>query len=113
MYIAAYIFKRVPNMPLEKFLDYYENIHGPTMVNLMQGKGLVSYEHYPVRPLTTGDIYVPDDGPSYDAISIYCFESSEAALAAWELPEVVEDSRNFIDFDSMQMMPLNKRVVFP
>jgi len=113
MYTAAYVFKRLPGMSLDDFLDYYEKIHGPRMVELLKDKGLVSYEHYPVRPVNAGDLYVPEQGPAYDAISIYTFESPEAARDAWIVPELVEDSKNFIDFDSMIMMPLNKRVVFP
>lgn len=113
MYTAAYIFKRVPGMSLDDFLEYYEKIHGPCMVALLKDKGLVSYEHYPVRPLNEGDLYVPVEGPAFDAISIYTFMNAAAAAEAWVLPEVIEDSQNFIDYDSMIMMPLNKRGVFP
>lgn len=113
MYIAAYVFRRVPGMELSAFLDYYERQHGPRMVELMRDKGLIAYVHYPVRELTAGDIYVPDAGPAYDALSIYTFTSAEAAREAWLLPEVVEDSKNFIDFDSMAMLPLSKRDVYP
>jgi len=113
MYTAAYVFKRLPGMSLYDFLEYYEKVHGPRMVELLKDKGLVSYEHYPVRPVNAGDLYVPEAGAAYDAISIYMFESPEVARDAWVVPELVEDSKNFIDFDSMVMMPLNKRVVFP
>ena len=112
MYIAAYIFKRKPGMSLEDFLDYYEHQHGPCMVELLKDKGLISYEHYPVRAVNEGDIYVPEEGPAYDALSIYVFTSAEAAKEAWGIPELVTDSQNFIDFDSMHMLPLNKRTVF-
>ena len=113
MYIAAYIFRRVPGMSLEDFLDYYKNQHGPCMVALMKDKGLISYDHYPIRETNLGDIYVPEEGPAYDAIPIYAFESAEAAKVCWEMEEVKVDSQNFIDFDSMQMLPLTHRTVFP
>lgn len=113
VYRAAYIFKRVPGMSLDEFLEHYEKVHGPLMINLMKGRGLISYEHYPVRPVGVGDDYVPEGGPAFDAISIYTFESGEAAHAAWNIPEVAEDSKRFIDFSTMVMMPLTKRTVFP
>jgi len=110
---VAYLMKRRPGMSLEAFLDYYEHRHGPCMVRLMEGKGLLSYMHYPVRPVGPGDDYVGPEGPAYDAISIYTFDTGENASAAWNLPEVKEDSAAFIDFDTMQTVPLGVRQVFP
>ena len=113
MYMVAYIFKRVPGMSLEDFLHHYEHLHGPLMVKLLKDKGLISYEHHPVRSVSAADIYVAASGPAYDAISIYTFVSSEAAANAWPIPEIVEDSERFIDFETMVMLPITKRVVFP
>ncbi len=113
MHIVAYIFRRVPGMSLEAFREHYEKVHGPLMVKLLKDKGLLAYDHYPVREAGLGDEYVPDEGPAYDALSVYCFESAQAASDAWPIPELKEDSEAFIDFDSMVMLPLTHRKVFP
>lgn len=113
MHTVAYIFRRVPGMSIEAFRAYYKDIHGPAMVAILKDRGLVSYDHFPTREVGLGDDYVPPEGPAYDALSIYVFESPEAAAAAWPIPELVEDSKNFIDFDSMVMLPLTHRRVFP
>lgn len=113
MHIVAYIFRRIPGMSIDAFRDYYENVHGPVMVKALQGKGLISYDHYPRRPQGLGDEYVPVEGPAFDALSIYVFDSAESAAKAWPLPEVVEDSKAFIDFDSMVTLPLSHRRVYP
>jgi hypothetical protein len=113
MHTVAYIFKRVPGMSQADFREYYEKKHGPLMVELMKPHGLVSYDHYPVRDIHPLDMYVNEGGPEFDAISIYSFETPEGAAASWVLPQVVEDSRNFIDFNSMITLPLTQRRVFP
>jgi hypothetical protein len=113
MHIVAYVFRRVPGMTTKEFHHYYENIHGPRMVELLRNRGLISYDHYPVRPAGIGDPYLPDEGPAYDALSIYVFENAEAAAAAWPIPELVEDSRNFCHFESMVTLPLAHRRVYP
>jgi hypothetical protein len=110
---VAYIFRRKPGMSLEAFLTYYEKIHGPLMVRILENRGLVSYDHYPVRPHGLGDDYVQEGGPDYDAISIYTFASGQHAADAWPIPELKEDSMNFIDFDSMITLPIAHRRVFP
>jgi hypothetical protein len=112
MHTTAYVFRRKPGMSLDDFLAYYEHRHGPLMASLMKPCGLISYEQHPVRPLENpGDGYVPVDGPAYDAISIYTFESGDGAQRAWDLPEVIADSQNFIDFESMQTLPISRRKV--
>lgn len=113
MHIVAYVFRRAPGMSLDAFREYYETVHGPLMVRVLKDRGLVSYDHYPTRPPGLGDEYVPAEGPAYDALSILAFESPEAAAAAWPLPDVVEDSRAFIDFETMVTLPLTHRRVFP
>lgn len=113
MHTVAYVFRRVPGMSLEEFQRYYRDVHGPLMVTVLKDRGLVSYDHYPTREPNFGDSYVPAEGPAYDAISILTFVSAEAAAAAWPLPEVVEDSKAFIDFDSMITLPIVHRRVFP
>ena len=113
MHIVAYVFRRIPGMSIEAFRDYYENVHGPLMVRVLKDRGLVSYDHYPTRAPGLGDEYVPPEGAAFDALSILVFESAEAAAAAWPLPEVAEDSRAFIDFETMVTLPLTHRRVFP
>ena len=112
MHTVAYVFRRVPGMSVEQFREHYERVHGPLMVSLLKERGLVAYDHYPTRAVGVGDEYVPATGPVFDAISIYTFENGEAAAAAWPIPELVEDSRAFIDFDTMVMLPLTHRQMF-
>ena len=112
MYTVAFIFKRKPGMSLEEFLSYYRDRHGPLMIQHIKDKGLISYEQFPVDTTITNGRYVAADGPAYDAISIYSFHTEEQAEACWAIPEVIEDSRAFIDFDTMIAMPANRRTVF-
>lgn len=75
--------------------------------------GLVQYIHYPIRPAGRGDIHAASP-PGFDALSIYIFESAEAAEGAWNAPSniaIQEDSSVFIDFESMITLPLARRVV--
>ncbi|QND44411.1 EthD domain-containing protein (plasmid) [Rhizobium lusitanum] len=113
MYTVAFIFKRKPGLPLDEFLAYYRDSHGPLMISLIKDKGLISYEHLPVDTTVTDGRYVADDGPAFDAISVYSFGSKEEAEACWAIPEVIADSAAFIDFDTMVTLPANRRTVFP
>lgn len=113
MYTVAFIMKRKPGMSLEEFLAYYRDRHGPLMIEHIKDKGLVSYEHFPVDVGIKNGRYLAADGPAYDAISIYSFGTEEQAEACWAIPEVIEDSRAFIDFDTMVALPNNRRKVFP
>ncbi|KQV37010.1 EthD domain-containing protein [Rhizobium sp. Root1204] len=112
MYTVAFIIKRNPAMSLDEFLSYYRDHHGPLMIEHIKDKGLISYEHFPVDIAVTSGRYVASDGPAFDAISIYSFETEEQAEACWAIPEVIEDSRAFIDFDTMVALPANRRTVF-
>ena len=111
MYTVCYIMKRKPGMSLEDFLTYYRDKHGPRMVELCKDKGMISYEHFPVAPQKTGR-YLAEGGPAYDAVSVYSFETEEQAEACWAMPEVIEDSEAFIDFDTIVTLPANRRTVF-
>lgn len=113
MHTVAYVFRRVPGMSLEDFQTYYRDVHGPLMVRMVGTRGLVAYDQYPIREAGLGDEYVGEDGPEFDAISIYTFETAQQASDAWPLEEVKEDSMNFIDFDTMVMLPITHRQVFP
>lgn len=112
MYTVAFIFKRKPGMSLEDFLSYYRDRHGPLMIKHIKDKGLISYEQCPVDPTVTGGRYVAAEGPAYDAVSIYSFHTEQQAEACWAIPEVIEDSRAFIDFDTMVTLPADRRTVF-
>jgi len=100
-------------MSIDEFREYYEHIHGPLMVEILADRGLIAYEHYPVRDHGLGDEYVPEEGPAYDAVSIYTFETAQQAADAWPIEELRKDSENFIDFDTMVMLPLTHRQVYP
>jgi hypothetical protein len=113
MHTVIYVFRRVPGMSLDEFREYYEKKHGPRMVELMKDRGLVAYDQYPIRDHGVGDEYVPVEGPAYDAVSVFTFVSAEAASAIWPVPEIIEDSKAFIDFDTMLMLPVTPRTVFP
>lgn len=113
MYTVCFIMKRKPGMSLEDFLAYYRDKHGPKMVELIHDKGLVSYEHFPIDASVKEGRYVDSEGAAFDAISVYSFETEEQAETCWAIPEVIEDSAAFIDFDTMVTLPANRRQVFP
>lgn len=112
MYTVAFIIKRKPGMSLDDFLAYYRDVHGPLMIEHIKDKGLISYEHFPVDTTIKGGRYVAAEGPAYDAVSIYSFNTEAEAEACWAIPEVIEDSRAFIDFDTMVTLPATRRTVF-
>ncbi len=112
MYTVAFIMKRKPGMSLDDFLTYYKDRHGPLMVELIKDHGLISYEHFPVDNRQKEGRYLAEDGPAYDAVSVYSFETEEQAEKCWAFPEVIEDSAAFIDFDTMVALPTNRRTVF-
>ncbi|TPW26768.1 hypothetical protein FJU08_21610 [Martelella alba] len=113
MYTVAFIMKRKPGMSLEEFLAYYKDRHGPRMVELIKDEGLISYDHFPVDVEITDGRYVAKDGPAYDAISVYTFETQEQAEKCWAFPDVITDSEAFIDFETMVTLPAARRKVFP
>ncbi|MBT9383573.1 EthD domain-containing protein [Pseudooceanicola sp. CBS1P-1] len=112
MYTVAFIMKRKPGMTLEAFLDYYRDRHGPRMVELIKDRGLIAYEHFPFDAAQTEGRYLASEGPAYDAVSVYSFETEAQAEECWALPEVIEDSAAFIDFDTMVTLPTARRTVF-
>lgn len=113
MHTVAFVFRRRPGMSIDEFRDYYEHTHGPLMVEILADRGLVAYHHYPVRDHGLGDEYVPEEGPAFDAISIYTFETARQAADAWPIEELKKDSEDFIDFDTMVTLPLTHRQVYP
>jgi len=110
MHTIAFLFRRKPDMTREEFEHHYKVIHAPIAAKL---PGLVEYRHYPVREANRGDVHahIP---PGFDAISIYTFESVDAAEAAWNSAEngpVQADTLKFIDLDTMITLPLVLRHV--
>ncbi|MGA9914079.1 EthD domain-containing protein [Paraburkholderia sp.] len=110
MHTIAFLFKRKPGMTREAFDHHYKEIHAPIAARL---PGLVEYRHYPAREANRGDVHahVPH---GFDALSVYTFESEEAAAAAWNSPEngpVQTDTLLFIDVETMITLPLTFRQV--
>jgi uncharacterized protein (TIGR02118 family) len=110
MHTIAFLFKRRPGMSLDEFHRHYEKIHGPIARTL---PGLVEYRQYPIRSVGLGDVHFKD-ASGFDGLSIYVFESPEAANAAWQSSEnqpVQEDTLQFIDLDTMITLPVTLRTV--
>jgi uncharacterized protein (TIGR02118 family) len=110
MHTIAFLFKRKPGLSREQFEYHYKVVHAPIAATL---PGLIEYTHYPIRDANRGDVYahIP---PGFDALSIYTFESEEAAEAAWKSPENVPvqvDTLEFIDVETMITLPLVLRKV--
>jgi uncharacterized protein (TIGR02118 family) len=112
MYTAVIMLKRKNGMTREEFLAYYRDRHGPLMAKLMGGKGLISYEQFPVDKDVDGGMYVSEDA-DWDAVSIYTFESKEACTECWSIPEVIADSANLMEMDTMITLPTGRRRVYP
>lgn len=113
MYTAVILLKRLDTMSREDFLAYYKDRHGPLMARLMHGKGLISYEHFPIEVDTTEGMYLSADRPDFDAVSVYSFESKQACEACWALPEVIEDSQKCMNQQTMITYPTGRRRVYP
>ena len=113
MYTAVIMLKRKKGMSRDEFLAYYRDRHGPLMAKLMDGKGLVSYDHFPVDATQTDGLYLSADGPAFDAVSIYTFESKQACEVCWSIPEVIADSANCMEMDTMITLPTGRRRVYP
>ncbi|WP_321893215.1 EthD domain-containing protein [Paraburkholderia tropica] len=110
MHTIAFLFKRKPGLTREEFEHHYKEVHAPIAARL---PGLVEYRHYPVREANQGDVHahIP---PCFDALSVYSFESVEAAEAAWNSAEngpVQTDTLKFIDVETMITLPLVLRQV--
>jgi uncharacterized protein (TIGR02118 family) len=110
MHTIAFLFRRKPGMSREQFEFHYKEVHGPIAAKL---PGLIEYRHYPIRDANRGDVHA-DIPPGFDALSMYTFESEDAAVAAWGSPEnvpVQADTLEFIDVDTMITLPLVLRKV--
>ena len=106
MHAVAYIFRRKKGLTLDQFLERYQS-HREVM--LKYSRGLVSYTQHPVREKhPIGDTYTTNDGELYDAISVYVYEKPEDAHFSNCVPEIENDSMQFIDFDTMISLPINR-----
>lgn len=108
MFTVAYVFRRPDGMSLEEFHHHYQHVHAPIARQL---PGLLSYTQMPVRQGGPNIWHITDDMP-FDAISVYSFESDEAAASAFdcEVNELLQqDSYKFINFDDMLMLSVNVR----
>jgi len=110
MHTIAFLFKRRPGMSLTDFHHHYKEVHGP-IARLLPG--LIEYRQYPIRSAGLGDVHFKASS-GFDGLSIYIFESTEAAEAAWHSPQnvpVQADTLQFIDLDTMITLPLTLRPV--
>jgi hypothetical protein len=105
MYTAVILIKRKAETSREAFIEYYRNHHGPLMVSLMEGKGLVSYEQLPVDDEILSGMYLSPESKEWDAVSIYSFEDHESCEKCWAIPEVIEDSKKCMDQQTMLILP--------
>lgn len=81
------------------------------MVKLMGSEGLVSYEHFPILNVSSGELH---SGPTaFDAVSIYTFSSKKAATVCHAIPEVEADSAKCMDLDALVVVNTDRRQVFP
>lgn len=104
MHTIAFLTKRVPGMSRDAFFEHYRTTHYGLSTQL---PGLISYQQAEIAA---------DDGAwpaatavsGYDALSIYTFESKEAADAAFAAPEGVatnEDTPLFMEWSSIIGIP--------
>jgi uncharacterized protein (TIGR02118 family) len=101
MHTVVFITKRVDGMTHDEFVAHYEQIHAPLAREL---PGLIEYRQLPIRR----DYEWNGQPADYDAVSVYVFESDDAAAAAWASPAGVavnEDTVKFMHWDSILAFP--------
>jgi uncharacterized protein (TIGR02118 family) len=110
MHSIVFVTRRLPHLSHEEFVEHYIRVHAPLARRL---PGLVEYRQMPIRR----DYVWEGRSAEYDAVSVYVFESDDAAAAAWASPEGVElneDTPTFMDWDSILAFPgLDTFVVLP
>ncbi|WP_440119526.1 EthD family reductase [Paenibacillus sp. QZ-Y1] len=110
MHSIVFIFRRHSGLTLEEFHHHYEHVHGPIARQL---PGLVEYRQHPVRETGLGDGDYADKLEGFDAISIYTFESAEAAAWASETGKILDDDTlRMLDVSTMITIPVTIRTVF-
>ncbi|MFJ3802875.1 EthD domain-containing protein [Streptomyces sp. NPDC090088] len=101
MHTIIFATRRKPGLTREQFAEHYRSVHAPLARRL---PGLVEYR----QTLLRDDYQWEGQKCGYDAVSVYVFESDEAAEAAWASPEGValnEDTLLFIDWDTVISYP--------
>jgi uncharacterized protein (TIGR02118 family) len=104
MFTIAFLTRRIDGMTVEKFFEHYRTTHYDLASRM---PGLVSYQQTHLRH-DPGKWTLPGMLHDYDALSIYTFESYEAATAAFASTEgklVDEDTGKFIDWPSVLAIP--------
>jgi uncharacterized protein (TIGR02118 family) len=97
----VFVTRRLPHLTHEEFVRHYEEVHAPLAQQL---PGLVEYRQMPIR----ADYEWNGQQTRFDAVSVYVFESDEAATAAWASPEGVavnEDTVIFMEWESILAFP--------
>lgn len=104
MHTMVILTKRVPGMSKEDFFQHYRTTHYNLASKL---PGLISYQQAAIGPLD-GSWPATAVVEGYDAVSLYTFESKEAALAAFASPEGVatdKDTPLFMEWSSVINIP--------
>jgi uncharacterized protein (TIGR02118 family) len=104
MFTITFLTRRIDGMTAEEFFEHYSTTHYDLASRM---PGLVSYQQTRLRH-EPGKWILPDMLRDYDALSIYTFESYEAATAAFDSTEgklVDEDTGKFIDWPSVVSIP--------
>lgn len=108
MHTIVYVLKRKSGLSKQDFMKYYT---AHREVILKYSRGLVNYTQYPVREkLSIGDFFIKEH--SYDALSIYTFNSPEDAEYSTHHNLIKIDGEKFIDTELMISLPVVKNVVF-
>ena len=100
------ILRRKPNMSVEAFWDYWENVHGPLIAKI---PGLIKYIQYHVKSEQLDEIDDPIDG-----IAELWFKSEETQKEAYQSPEyqaVVEDEPNLFNMNSHYVHPVTTQKI--
>jgi uncharacterized protein (TIGR02118 family) len=104
MYTMAILTKAKPGVSTEQFLEHYRTTHFELASRL---PGLVSYQQ--ARVAHGAEAWTsPESYPEYDALSIYTFESYQAARAAFDSEAgraVDADTGLFIDWPTVLFAP--------
>src|SRR4051794_12590110 len=101
VHTIVFVTRRLAHLTHEQFVRHYEEVHAPLAREL---PGLVEYRQMPIRT----DYQWNGQAAEYDAVSVYVFESDEAAAAAWESlqgVELNEDTVRFMDWGAILAFP--------
>ena len=105
----VFVTTRLPHLTHDEFVRHYREVHAPLAQRL---PGLVEYRQMPISQ----DVEWDGRPPAGDAVSVYEFESEDAADAAWVSPEGVEvnhDTKTFMNWESILAFPGVAFATFP